>query len=181
MPRGPVTEVLDARGLYEVLRGAGILWSASAPVDRHPALTASLPAFTLHNLAVLLKDPYALPSLWNSLLLAGGTALLTVTFAATAAYALNRMRLPGRDGILHALPLLSSIVTGAAAKVPLVDLTSELHLVLSRAATAAGPDVFLFDEPLSSLDARLRLEARTFLMKLQRELATTTVFIGATP
>jgi multiple sugar transport system ATP-binding protein len=37
--------------------------------------------------------------------------------------------------------------------------------------------VFLFDEPLSNLDARLRLDARTFLKKLQRELGVTTVFV----
>jgi multiple sugar transport system ATP-binding protein len=35
---------------------------------------------------------------------------------------------------------------------------------------AAQPTVFLFDEPLSNLDARLRLEARTFLKKLQHDL-----------
>ncbi len=38
-------------------------------------------------------------------------------------------------------------------------------------------DVFLFDEPLSNLDARLRLEARTFLKKLQHDLGVTTVFV----
>ena len=37
--------------------------------------------------------------------------------------------------------------------------------------------MFLFDEPLSNLDARLRLEARTFLKQLQRELATTAIFV----
>ena len=37
--------------------------------------------------------------------------------------------------------------------------------------------MFLFDEPLSNLDARLRLEARTFLKRLQRELGVTTVFV----
>src|SRR5262249_53177724 len=36
---------------------------------------------------------------------------------------------------------------------------------------------FLLDEPLSNLDARLRLEARTFLKRLQRELGITTVFV----
>ncbi|WP_329790589.1 ABC transporter ATP-binding protein [Lentzea sp. DG1S-22] len=44
-------------------------------------------------------------------------------------------------------------------------------------AVAASAEVLLLDEPLSNLDARLRLEARTFLKKLQRELALTTVFV----
>ena len=42
---------------------------------------------------------------------------------------------------------------------------------------ACHPQVFLFDEPLSNLDARMRLEARTFLKRLQRELGVTTVFV----
>jgi multiple sugar transport system ATP-binding protein len=42
---------------------------------------------------------------------------------------------------------------------------------------AVHPQVFLFDEPLSNLDARLRLEARTFLKKLQKSLGVTTVFV----
>ena len=50
------------------------------------------------------------------------------------------------------------------------------RVALAR-AMATRPDVFLFDEPLSNLDARLRLEARTFLKQLQRELATTAVFV----
>ena len=33
--------------------------------------------------------------------------------------------------------------------------------------------VFLFDEPLSNLDAKLRLEARAFLKHLQREVGVT--------
>ncbi|GAA1300200.1 ABC transporter ATP-binding protein [Saccharothrix xinjiangensis] len=44
-------------------------------------------------------------------------------------------------------------------------------------AIAVEADVLLLDEPLSNLDARLRLEARTFLKRLQRELALTTVFV----
>ena len=43
--------------------------------------------------------------------------------------------------------------------------------------SATEGKVLLLDEPLSNLDARLRLEARTFLKKLQRDLGITTVFV----
>ncbi|MEV4179275.1 ABC transporter ATP-binding protein [Nonomuraea sp. NPDC049709] len=75
---------------------------------------------------------------------------------------------------------------GVAARLSLTELLhrrpSELsggqqqRVALAR-AIACHPTAFLFDEPLSNLDARLRLEARTFLKRLQRELAVTTVFV----
>ncbi|AFK20852.1 ABC transporter ATP-binding protein (plasmid) [Haloferax mediterranei ATCC 33500] len=39
------------------------------------------------------------------------------------------------------------------------------------------PEVFLLDEPLSNLDAKLRVEMRTELLELHRELQTTTVYV----
>jgi multiple sugar transport system ATP-binding protein len=39
------------------------------------------------------------------------------------------------------------------------------------------PEVFLFDEPLSNLDAALRVQMRTEIKQLHRRLGTTTIFV----
>ena len=44
-------------------------------------------------------------------------------------------------------------------------------------ALAVGPDVLLMDEPLSNLDALLRLEMRSELKGLLRDLKTTTLYV----
>jgi multiple sugar transport system ATP-binding protein len=44
-------------------------------------------------------------------------------------------------------------------------------------AIVREPVVFLMDEPLSNLDAKLRLETRSEILKLQRRLGTTTVYV----
>ncbi|MEY2716026.1 MAG: sn-glycerol-3-phosphate transporter ATP-binding protein UgpC [Planctomycetota bacterium] len=44
-------------------------------------------------------------------------------------------------------------------------------------AIARDPKVFLFDEPLSNLDARLRIETRTELRMLHRRLKATIVYV----
>jgi multiple sugar transport system ATP-binding protein len=44
-------------------------------------------------------------------------------------------------------------------------------------AIVRQPDVFLFDEPLSNLDAKLRVQMRTEIKELHQRLKTTTVFV----
>jgi len=44
-------------------------------------------------------------------------------------------------------------------------------------AIVRDPALFLMDEPLSNLDAKLRVEIRSVITQLQRELATTTVYV----
>jgi ABC-type sugar transport system ATPase subunit len=44
-------------------------------------------------------------------------------------------------------------------------------------AIVRDPKVFLFDEPLSNLDAKLRVQMRLELTKLHRELNATMVYV----
>ncbi len=44
-------------------------------------------------------------------------------------------------------------------------------------AMARNPQVFLMDEPLSNLDAKLRTETRGQIVALQRQLGTTTIYV----
>ncbi|MEO1387323.1 MAG: ATP-binding cassette domain-containing protein [Cyanobacteria bacterium J06634_6] len=44
-------------------------------------------------------------------------------------------------------------------------------------AMARNPQVFLMDEPLSNLDAKLRNETRAQIVSLQRQLGTTTIYV----
>lgn len=44
-------------------------------------------------------------------------------------------------------------------------------------AIVRDPQVFLMDEPLSNLDAKLRVQTRTQIAQLQRRLGTTTVYV----
>ncbi|MGK7899788.1 MAG: ABC transporter ATP-binding protein [Xenococcus sp. (in: cyanobacteria)] len=44
-------------------------------------------------------------------------------------------------------------------------------------AIAQNPQVFLMDEPLSNLDAKLRTETRGQIVQLQKQLGTTTIYV----
>lgn len=77
-------------------------------------------------------------------------------------------------------------VTEAAEMLDLAKLLDRKPKALSggqRQRVAMGraivrePSVFLMDEPLSNLDAKLRVETRANIASLQRRLATTTIYV----
>ena len=119
-------------GFLLVFFALPLLWLITTPFDRNPSLQAKVPDPTFDNFDRLLDNPFALRSLGNSVILAVGTMIIVLVFAALASYALSRVRIPGRDALLYALLLLSSIVTGTAAMVPTYMLMYELNLIDSN-------------------------------------------------
>ena len=83
-------------------------------------------------------------------------------------------------------PEMDRRVNEAAAKLDLTEFLDRRPGQLSggqRQRVAMGraivrsPKVFLMDEPLSNLDAKLRVQMRAEIAKLQRELKVTTVYV----
>jgi multiple sugar transport system ATP-binding protein len=77
-------------------------------------------------------------------------------------------------------------VTGTATTLGLAEVLKKKPRTLSggqRQRVAMGraivrePRAFLMDEPLSNLDAKLRVEMRAEIARLQRELAVTTIYV----
>jgi multiple sugar transport system permease protein len=128
------------RILFYVVVGFGtaffalpVLWLLSAPFDDTPTYAVRPPReFTLDNFRAILDNRYAVGSLLNSVILSLGTMVIVVVAAALAAYALSRARVPGRDGLIYLLLLLSSVVTGTAAMVPIFLLIFQLGLIDSH-------------------------------------------------
>src|SRR6201988_3864144 len=93
---------------------------------------------------------------------------------------------------LHGLPKdqIKKRVRSAATILEIEDLRRRKPRALSggqRQRVAMGraivrePDAFLMDEPLSNLDAKLRVQMRAEIHQLQRRLETTTIYVTHDP
>ncbi len=140
-----------------------------APFDRHPTFDVETPTWTLTNFRDVFDNPNAVTSLRNSAILAVATMAVVVACAALAAYALSRVRLPGRDLLLYVLLLFSSVVTGSAAMVPLFLLVFELGLinrfsgvVLVLAGGLLPAAIFILKDFMDSMPKSYEESARVF-------------------
>jgi len=126
-----VTRVLFVitMGMVLVFFALPLTWLVTAPFDANPTMAVRWPDWTLGNFQTLWENPYAVGSIGNSLILGVGTIAVVLLLGALAAYALSRVRIRGRDGLLYALLLLSSVVTGTAAMVPTFQLITEFGLI----------------------------------------------------
>jgi multiple sugar transport system permease protein len=146
-----------------------LLWLLLAPFDRHPTLSVKVPSGTLANFRDVFHDPLVLTSLRSSAILAVVTMAIVVAAAALAAYALSRVRIPGRDLLLYVLLLFSSIVTGTAAMVPLFLLVFDLGLInsyigviLVLAGGLLPAAIFILKDFMDGMPASYEESARVF-------------------
>ena len=166
-----------ARILSYVVIGAGmaffavpLLWLLSAPFDETPTYAVRPPSkVTLENFTEIGRNQYAWPSLMNSVLLSVGTMAIVVAAAALAAYALSRVRIPGRDMLLYLLLLLSSVITGTAAMVPVYLLVYQLGLrdthigvILVLAGGLLPAAIFLLKDFIDTIPRSYEESARVF-------------------
>lgn len=109
-----------------------LIWLAVTPFSTRPSLSLALPGITLDNFSWA-ADPAGrranlLPFV-SSAILSFGCMILVVLAGSFGAYGLSRSGFRGKDAALYGLLLLSSIVTGVAAMVPIYGMMLKLGLI----------------------------------------------------
>jgi len=80
-----------------------------------------------------------------------------------------------RDKVNHTLGLVN--LKGLERRYPGELSGGQQQRVALARALVLNPDVLLLDEPLSNLDAKIRIQVRAEIRKLQKELGITTIYV----
>ncbi len=101
-----------------------------------------------------------------------------MTIFENIAYGLKLKKIPGNDisaKVTHTLKLVN--LSGLEKRYPGQLSGGQQQRVALARALVLNPDVLLLDEPLSNLDAKIRIQVRAEIRKLQRELGITTIYV----
>jgi multiple sugar transport system ATP-binding protein len=101
-----------------------------------------------------------------------------LTVAENIAFPLRATKTPRREALARASEIAESLGLSTMVQRKPKDLSGgqQQRVAIGR-AIIREPSVFLFDEPLSNLDAKLRVETRTELLQIQRRLGITSVYV----
>jgi ABC-type sugar transport system ATPase subunit len=101
-----------------------------------------------------------------------------MTVEANVAFPLRMARVPRAERAARAAEALALLGIGDLARRKPAQLSGgqQQRVALAR-ALVRRPKLFLFDEPLSNVDAKLRAEMRAELARLHRELGATMVYV----
>jgi iron(III) transport system ATP-binding protein len=94
------------------------------------------------------------------------------------AYGLKLKKFPGSEiqaKVAHALGLVN--MRGLEKRYPGELSGGQQQRVALARALVLNPDVLLLDEPLSNLDAKIRIQVRAEIRKLQKDLGITTIYV----
>ncbi len=100
-----------------------------------------------------------------------------MTVAQNVAFGLEMRKVPRSEAARRVADALALVRLGhLGERLPRQLSGGQQQRVALARALVVNPGVFLLDEPLSNLDAKLRLEVRIEIRELQRRLGLTTVF-----